>query len=269
MSFSTMLRNLNEAKVWRRSINVWGRSVKASSLDRLVCLLLHRAGLMGATERVLLPQLVKPGMTAIDIGANVGLYSLLLSQLIGSEGTLFAFEPEPALYASLTKNRAKNQADNIRTFNCALGEAPGRVSFYRSILNSGDNRLGNFGWQGQQLEVEMVRLDDVLPQHRIDFIKIDVQGFEGFVLRGMDRVFAESPNLTIHMEFWPHGLRNAGTEPRELLEQLARRHFNIHLIDGEKLMPVDDFAALERNIPGKQFVNLVASRVAVSQALAA
>jgi len=257
---SSILSGLNAAKLWRWKLRVWGRTMQASSLDRLVYLILHRANLMGADERHHLTSLVRPGMQIVDIGANIGLYSLLLAELAGPTGQVFAFEPEPQLYRALQNNCRSNQTANISTVNCALGSAPGQVAFFRSVFNSGDNRLGGLGWKGQGLEVEMARLDDVLPNHQVDFIKMDVQGFEQQVLKGMDKVFAASSNLTIYFEFWPFGLRAAGTQPQHILDHLFKHGFQIYRFDKQQLVPVAGFGCLEHRLPGQKFINLLASR---------
>jgi FkbM family methyltransferase len=260
MVLSSVLRGFNDAKLWRRRVRVWDRTVKASSLDRLVYLLLHRNGLMGLAERRLFNDLIDPGMHIVDIGANIGLYTLLLAQLTGPDGRVYAFEPEPTLFRTLRRNCLSNGATQVTTVNCALGCEPGRVTFYRSIFNSGDNRLGSFGWQGQGLEVAVARLDDVLPSHCIDFIKIDVQGYEGQVLAGMDKVFAASPRLCIYLEFWPYGLRAAGTQPQEILDHLLERGFRLHHCGDDGPVEITGFGSLEKRLPGKKQTNLLACR---------
>ena len=91
----SLLFELNHAAIWQRAIKVWDRRIRAASLDRLVFLALHRTGLMGKEEAELLKKLVNPGMQILDVGANIGLYTLLLSRLTGEAGRVFAFEPEP------------------------------------------------------------------------------------------------------------------------------------------------------------------------------
>jgi FkbM family methyltransferase len=260
MSLTSLLYRLNHASLWRRSVRVWGRRLRASSLDRLLCLWLHRVGLMGRAERQVLRRRVSTGMQVVDIGANLGLYSLLLAQLAGPEGRVFAFEPEPSLFRVLRHNCRRSGLTNLRLFNQALGDRAGRVGFYRSVFNSGDNRLGGLGWKGEGVEVEMVRLDDALPVRRIDFIKMDVQGYEMRVLRGMEEVMRASPGLEIYFEFWPAGLRAAGTDPEEVFAHLHDRGFHVYDVEGETLEPVAGFDRLRDRLAGSRFMNLLASR---------
>jgi FkbM family methyltransferase len=260
MSLSSLLLGLNRAKPWRRRVRVWGHTFKATSLDRLVCLLLHRCGLMGKEDRRLLRRLVRPGMEVVDIGANLGLYSLLFAELTGPTGRVHAFEPEPTLFKALQRNLQRNGAANVRAVNLALGNCPGRVAFYRSLFNSGDNRLGDMAWKGQRLEVEQVRLDDALPNRRVDFVKMDVQGYELKVLEGMDGVLEASPEVSIYFEFCPADLQAAGTPPEAILEHLQQRGFRVWHIDKGVFREVRGMAGLAGRVKGRQYTNLLASR---------
>jgi FkbM family methyltransferase len=259
MLASAALRKLNGARLWRRRLRVGGDTFRAPSLDRLVYLLLHRAGWMGGEEGRLLGGLVAPGATVVDVGANLGLYTALLARAAGPAGRVYAFEPEPTLYRALCANCRRNGLANVTPRNCALGRQAGRVAFYRSPLNSGDNRLGPVGGDSG-LEVEMAPLDAALPQPRVDFIKMDVQGYELQVLEGMERVFAASPNLEIYFEYWPAGLRAAGTRPEALLEHLADRGYRLYRLEDGGRRRVTDFARLGDRLTGWRFVNLLASR---------
>jgi FkbM family methyltransferase len=260
MPVTSFLYWLNHASLWRRAVRVWGHRVRAASLDRLLCLWLHRTGLMGRADRRFLEARVTRGMRVVDVGANVGLYSLLLARLAAPEGQVIAFEPEPQLFRVLAENTQHSGLPNLTLRNQALGEYDGRVRFYRSAFNSGDNRLGGLGWKGQGVEVQMTRLDATLSDPRVDFIKMDVQGYEMGVLRGMEGVFEASPRLAIYFEFWPAGLRAAGTDPEELLDYLRRRGFRIYEIAGAALQPIAGFAPLRERLTGSRYANLFASR---------
>lgn len=268
MAIARLLSGLNRSRLWRWTVRVGRDRLKAPSLDRLVYLWLHRWGLMGAGEHRALAQLVQPGMRIVDIGANIGLYTLLLARLAGPEGRVYSFEPEPELFRALRTNCLRNHAANVLTRNCALGESTGRVAFYRSVFNGGDNRLGEFGWRSEAVAVDLVRLDDALPDLHVDFIKLDVQGYEMSVLRGMDRVLARNPRLEVLFELWPYGLARAGTDPEKLLAHLRDHGFRIFLPQSGALQQVSGFEELRPRLPGKRFTDLLASRWRVAGPLA-
>jgi FkbM family methyltransferase len=253
---------LNLLSVWRRKLTVWGCPMAAPSLDRLVCLALHRVGWLGKAERSLFQRWIRPGMVVIDVGANLGIYSLLLSRLVGSSGSVIAFEPEPDMFEALACNCKRNGAENIVLVNQALGSMPGTALLSRSLLHGGDNRLAPGHKTGfrKLVPVQVVTLDEVIGQRPVDFIKIDVQGWEGEVFRGMEGVLANNPNLQIYFEFWPRGLTNAGCDPAELLSRLSGRGFHLaEQIKGE-LKALRSFAEIGKALRGHRFVNVYASR---------
>lgn len=260
MAISAAFGRLNRASIWRRRVRVAGLNLTATSMDRLLYLWLHRLGLMGGEEKRLLKEFVRPGMRVVDIGANIGLYTLLLSRLVGETGRVFAFEPEPTLFRAMSTHCTANAAPNVTPINLALGDQPGRVRFERNAFNSGDNRLGGLGWSGEGVEVEVACLDDALPELQVDFVKMDVQGYEFGVFRGMERIFAANPAIEIFFEFWPFGLGVAGSEPRELLDFLRARGFRIFHPKRSGLVEVTDWSALLATLSGTKFTNLLASR---------
>ena len=260
---SSLLFELNHAAIWQRPITVWRNRVRAASLDRLVFLALHRAGLMGKEEAGLLEKLVKPGMQILDVGANIGLYTLLLSRLTGGTGKVFAFEPEPNLFSILCENCAANRASNVTPFQCAAGEANGRATFQRATFNSGDNRLGASTAGAESIEVEVARLDEVVPVRIVDFVKLDVQGHELAALAGMEQLLASSPDVCVLFEFWPAGLRVAGTSPESLFQFFRDRDFLIHELEGGQPRVLDGPAALLEKLGTKRYTNLLAARKAL------
>ncbi len=93
-----MLRTLNYAPVWRGYQRVWGFDIHHPSLDRWLYLFLHRLGRMGQLQRQIIESLVRPGMTVLDLGGNVGLYTALFSKCVGPQGNVTTFEPVPELH---------------------------------------------------------------------------------------------------------------------------------------------------------------------------
>ena len=256
----SLLYDLNHASIWHHELKVWNQRLRATSLDRLVFLGLHRLGLMGKEEARLFEKLVEPGMLTVDIGANIGLYALLLARLVGADGRVFAFEPEPELFAMLCENCAANGAGNVTPFQCAAGETNGRATFQRAIFNSGDNRLGPTRADAQPIEVQVERLDDVLPVRAVQFIKIDVQGHEFAALSGMTELLSASPDVRVLFEFWPFGLRAANAAPESLIDFFRDRGFELYEMKAGCLQHIANPSRLLTEVQDKQYLNLLASR---------
>ena len=221
----------NGSGLWNREQRVWGRAMRARTFDRTLYLWMHRAGLMGKAERAVLGRLAKPGMTVVDVGANLGLYTLLLAERVGPQGRVLAIEPDPELFSLLRENCSANGAV-VDARQVALGQSPGRMILQRLTLNSGDNHLGAAGGTAfrRPLEVDVATLDALAPGLRPDFIKVDVQGWELKVLKGMEGTLRAAGEAQIYLEFWPAGLRRAGDSPGGALLLPARARVSVLLV---------------------------------------
>ena len=142
------------------------------------------------TRRVILDRL-RPDSVFLDIGANVGYYSLLVRAKLGRSGRVLAFEPNPKMVARLRANIELSSAPGIEIFALALSNDSGRATLFSPGLgNQGEASLVNQGWgEYEQYDVPVRRLDDCLPPdlERIDLIKIDVEGAEALVFEGAKR----------------------------------------------------------------------------------
>jgi FkbM family methyltransferase len=132
----------------------------------------------------LFAQLVPPGAIALDVGANIGAHTVPLAQLAGPTGFVVAFEPQPVLHQILCANLAVNSIPNVRTYAMALGHCQGTCRLPALDYT----RPNNFGGVSMDLvaEGELVPLGtlDDFGLERVDFIKLDVEGFESRVLMG-------------------------------------------------------------------------------------
>lgn len=153
--------------------------VSRSSLQRLLFL----EGERFVAERGLLGSLLGPGMHFVDVGANLGYYLLLAESVVGAQGRVSCFEPEPDNLRELRRNVQVNGLGNVEVFAAAAGAEDGTAS-----LRTGIN--GSVAAGGGDLEVPLRRLDSVLTR-RVDFLKIDVEGYEGHVLAGAERILRE------------------------------------------------------------------------------
>jgi len=217
------------------------------------------------TETRFFKSACKPGMIFLDVGANIGLYTALALPRIGSTGRVVALEPDSESFEYLRKTAIANHADNVTCIRKAAADYSGVMKLFVSENNRGDNRLYDNELATGSYEVEVAPLDLLLKElgiGAVDLVKIDVQGFEGHVLRGMRETVARSPNLTILMEFWPHGLQCAQTDPAELLTDLQEMGLAVfELTSGGSLRPVADRKALIEKYPGRQYTNIVASKI--------
>jgi FkbM family methyltransferase len=255
------LNALNYAPWWRTTVATWGGRFQPPSADRLAYLWLHKLGIMGA-DRALLEAQVQPGMVVADVGANIGLFTYLLARRVGERGLVYAFEPNPALFASLETNCRTNGLANVRLHNIALGAQDDTLTLRRARFNSGDSRLSRATSPEARdgVSVPVRPIDALLDGRPLDFLKIDVQGWELEVFRGMRGQLAGSRPLKICFEFWPAGLRSAGTDPAELLAFLGEHGFHLYRTENHALTPLPDTKSLEGSLKGTTWVNLMAIR---------
>ena len=245
-------------------MRVWEQPLCLSTADRLLYAYLHRAGLMGRAERRFFPEVVRPGMTVLDVGANIGLYALYFSQLVGAGGRVYAFEPDPALCAAFRRSRELAARENLHIYPVGLGDQPGQHRLQRSWFNSGDNRVLSSADPPavDAPEISIARGDDLLSHvPALDFIKLDVQGWELHVLRGLRETLTRSVTVRMFLEYWPAGLRAAGSDPAELIAFVQERGLTLHRDYAGRWAPVESFAELERATSGQRYLNLWAARL--------
>jgi FkbM family methyltransferase len=261
-SADRLVAGFNGLALWKGEYEVWSVRLAAATFDRWLYLRLHRLGCMGRKERAALQRIVQPGMTVLDVGANLGLYAVFFARLVGAAGRVIAFEPDPALFGLLRRNSTLNGCANITAHNLALGSRGGRAMLHKTIFNSGDNTLGTDGRRSfcREVPIDVVAMDEFLPALSIDLVKIDVQGWEFEVLRGMERILAACPQAGIYFELWPAGLRRAGCTPAEMADWLHVRGYKLyHAATGSEL-DEPAFAALVSELTGMRHADLLARR---------
>lgn len=189
----------------------------------------------------------RPGDTVIDVGANVGWYTVLASKLVGDTGRVVAFEPDPESFAFLERNAAANGCGNVTLERKALSDAPGVLTLHLHEGNKGRHSTV-FGFKGGDVDVEAVRLDDYLAGKagRVDLVKVDVEGAEPAVLDGMARTLEAHRGVRLVVEFAPDRVAAVGRDPRAYLDRFADQGFVIRLIDeaGRRITPTTPAALL-------------------------
>ncbi|WP_213034895.1 FkbM family methyltransferase [Candidatus Nitrotoga fabula] len=157
-------------------------------------------------------ELILPGMVVLEIGANVGYYSLLAADKIGASGKLICFEANPELSDLIFYNLAINGfGSRSEVVNKAVYSEDTILTFkiYEKFLGGSslwgnDEQAKNYRDKIKRIQVDGVRLDSHFkPGTRIDFIKIDAEGAEPYILKGASRILSENPHVIIMFEFSP------------------------------------------------------------------
>ena len=224
-----------------------------------------RLGLYENDEVAWFEKLLRPGMTVIDAGANIGLYTALAARGVGPAGRVFALEPDPESFGYLLRTIAANGFSCVEPFRAAASSVAGTAQLHRNPHNRGDNRLYADPLLADPVAVETVRLDGLLAGrgiHSFHLLKMDVQGAEGLVLEGAGQLLANSPEATILMEFWPAGLSRTGFSARALLDRLLGDGFSLYEAAGalRPLRTASDCDSLVSRLPGPRYTSLIATR---------
>ncbi len=185
---------------------------------------------------------IGPGEVALDIGANLGWYSVILDRLCDPDGRVLAFEPDPESYGLLQRNLARNGCTRVTPYNLGLGEAPGMITLHRyKSSNNGRHTLLEGSTSGGTVEVPVMRLDAFWEKHalgerRIRFMKVDVEGFEIFVLRGAQALLGRCECLVL--EYNPESLPIAKLPASALPELLSAARLTARVFEPTGLRAV-------------------------------
>ncbi len=184
----------------------------------------------------------------IDIGANIGWYSLIVDKLVDKEVKVFSFEPEPFNYELLLKNMDLNQARNIKPVRKAIGDREGEVNLYiYPDKNRGRHSalpIYNYGF----IKVPLTTLDSFVRSegiNRVKLIKIDVEGFEYMVLKGAIRTLSFTDFVIL--EVTPEYMRRGGVNYAEFVKFLAKLGFDMYVIRADTLRKINPYDLLTMN----------------------
>jgi FkbM family methyltransferase len=184
---------------------------------------------------------VAEGMTFVDAGANIGVYTVLASKLAGESGAVISFEPSRTSFSVLQRNVELNKCMNVRAFRAALSDRTGQASLYHI-----DNRPNVFSLGASSVEetsehVDTMTLDGALAGlsvDRVHFLKLDVEGAEELVLRGAEKVLRAS-HPTIMFEYSERPSR-LGLDPDGAWRLLEEAGYRLHAVDQTgQLVPRD------------------------------
>jgi len=215
LSFSRYLRIARMRKAERDGVILWGR------IPTTKCLMAVKPGNWLARKWYIdgnyepenvnfFNKYLKKGMICIDCGANEGYFSLYMAKLIGPTGKVYAFEPTCGTYRKLLNNISANHFTNIVAENAAVGERSATV-----VLNEGPegyevyNTLGKVvhpstrGVKFAPVAIQMIKIDEYCNMkgiHKVDMVKIDIEGAELLALKGMEQTLRGQKELLLLIE---------------------------------------------------------------------
>jgi FkbM family methyltransferase len=206
--------------------------------------------------QAVIASLLRPGDVAVDVGANIGLHSVGMGAQVGPTGRLICFEPLSHLVAALERTlRLNGLGDRAEVHAVALGDSSGTVDIFAARHSPLSSLFPLPDGTGSEVhQVPMARLDDLVPPSgRVDLVKIDVEGAEPRVWRGMQRVRDDNYRLAVVLEWSASHFSRAGEEPVAFMREIVADGFTASTIDddppGLRPLPVDDVADLEaRNV---------------------
>jgi FkbM family methyltransferase len=174
---------------------------------------------------------LKKGDIVADIGAHVGLVTRPLARIVGPEGRVYAFEPDPALFSLLEYNTAN--LPQVEVQRLAISDRTHTATFHLHPTSGMSNSLVNAWEGGSPIEVRCASFDDWVGRNfisEIRLVKIDVEGAEPLVLRGMLRALSSANSPHIVMEFCPKNLGSKDSE-KEIFEVFENYGHAVHAID--------------------------------------
>lgn len=215
---------------------------------------LPEPGTVAVVERLL-----QPGDCFLDVGANVGIYSLIAGRRVGPEGKVVAVEPSPSTMRALGTTLAINGiAQLTQTHECALGEAEGTATLHCEPTSGHNSLVGPTKTTRSKQIVAVKRGEEILDGLKPALIKIDVEGWELDVLRGLDPVIKANKRLSAVVEYSPGHIRRRNMQPDAWLEQVKAFGFKMWIIEDSdiSLRPISNATEI-----GDRGVNLFLSRV--------
>jgi FkbM family methyltransferase len=218
----------------------WGGMLLVDTRDSVLGPALLLYGLWEIDVTNWFQDILRPGDVFVDVGANVGYYTLLGSRLVGDGGHVFAIEAHPRMSELLNRNVIINGRFNVTTWHRAAWSQEETLKFHARRHFASNSSAGSLGDQDlallhddeEVLEVHAVRLDEILKDApRVDLIKIDVEGAEVQVVMGLGQTLQRNPDVTVMFEWSPGQLEMVGNSPVALLELMGEHGFSFRLME--------------------------------------
>ncbi|HMC39345.1 MAG TPA: FkbM family methyltransferase [Acidimicrobiales bacterium] len=241
----------------------WGAKMLVDTRDAAIAPWLALDGLWESHVTAWFQSTLRRGHVFVDVGANVGYFTLLGAQLVGPEGLVVAVEAHPDLAAILQRNVVINGVYGyVTTHQRAAWSEETELEFHVREHFAGNSSIGSIDAPGLQrlgdtersIRVSAVRLDDLLAGlPRVDVMKIDVEGAEKHAFDGLRKTIEANPEMVVMFEWARAQIESVGDTPAELADMVAGYGFGFTLLETGEAISRDDLLALP-------YGNVVASR---------
>jgi FkbM family methyltransferase len=169
----------------------------------------------------LLRSILNPGDVFVDLGANIGYFTLLAASIVGRGGKVYSFEPEPRNFSLLSRNVSLNNYSHCPydTGHHTMNQSNG-ITDYESYVDYDKSAI-------RKVPIDTISLDEFLDkekQQQVALVKVDVEGAEGFALKGMRNTIQNNEDIRIIMEFFPLFIEKMGCDPRQIIDMVTNQY---------------------------------------------
>lgn len=225
--------------------------------DNYLTQLVVNTGEYEPTETQLVRQILKDGDVFIDVGANIGWYTVHSAKIVGANGRVYAFEPEPNNLDLLRKNVEANNLKNVTVDERALSSEAGSFKLFLEKENLGKHSLVVEHAGERYINVQTMRFDDYWANRGdIRLVKIDTEGAEGMILDGMRDTLRTQKNMELIVEFAPFRLVKSGYDPDKFLSDMYQLGYKASIISEEerRVIALGTPSVKDLNLPDSESV---------------
>ncbi len=208
------------------------------------------------------------GGNILDVGANIGYTAVLFAKVLSPGFRVYAFEPEERNFKMLqTSLNERGLTGKVSPIHAAVGDKAGTAELWLNEGHHADHRMITQTFQGitgsrrETQQVPVLRLDDFCAQELsgqpIRFIKIDVQGFEESVCRGMTGVLATNLNAIIGLEYYPSGIRELGFNPANILTFFQEKGYSVYSLTRQWGLKPVSYEEIPHTVAKASYIDLL------------
>ena len=256
ISLGRFVRSLSKSNI----VEIEGRKMFTQNNDGLALSIFK---IYEPNQTKIVKKYVHEGDVVIDVGAHVGYYTLLMAQLVGKNGKVYSFEPDPVNFELLKKSVEINGFENVVLIQKAVSDTTEKIKLFLGDNDSAINRIydAKLGDAKKSIDVESITIDEYFKENDklFNFIKIDSEGSEAKIINGMEKFLTKNRKLIMMTEFFPFLIKKSGDEPNQYLKSLEKSGFSLYNIldKNEKTNKINSENFLESGINSEYCTNLL------------